>query len=178
MPIQSRNAASHVPVESLFVSSFPTARSDGDAVFHTGFNEWFRWDATNSAWIGMEREAIFGKGATGLNDTYLRYGHAINSATRGKLLPYDIVVTGIVASWTVTATTGNLRVRRDGANVLSANLAGVATSNTTLQHVDQYATFAAHSGSGVDGLMQVYIDTFNAAVSHPHVTVYYRRRET
>ena len=159
-------------------TTFPASPSDGDFFYRTDLSEWFFYDGTNSVWLGEERHTIFGKGGTGLNNEYLRCGHAIGTSARGWLLPYDIAVVGVSASWTSGATSGNIIVRRDGVNVLSSSLLTFGTTTTTLMRTGAYATADKHDGSTVSGTMQVYLDNLNAAINHVNVMVMWRRRET
>lgn len=165
-----RNA---LPVrERTFGTTFPALPRDGERFFRTDLEETFAWDSSNSAWLGMQRVVLFGKGGSGFNNEYLRAPHGLGSAANGVLFPYGIVLTGITGSWVTTNVLGDINVRRSGSNALVSALSTYSTGNTTMSRTGAYATFAA------DGLMQVYLDGLSSAINHPHVRVTYRRRET
>ena len=164
---------------AVWGTSFPVSPSNGDIFYRADLLEMFQYISSESAWFGRELETTFGKGGTGFNDEYLRHGDSIGAASRGKYMPYDVMITGMTGSWDTALTSGDFRVRRGGSNVWTADWGTWGDTSTTIDK-----TLASGSGSSdwIDfaaaGKMQVYLDTLSAAINQPHVTVYYRRKET
>ena len=183
----ARVAASNVTQHALALlrdsavcgTSFPVSPTDQDVFFRKDHQEWYKWIASLSAWYSREYQIGFGKGGTGFNNTYLRFHDSIGGTGRGVYIPYDISISGLAASWTTTATTGNIRVRRNATNTYAADLAVYGDSNTTLTKTQESgAGSATWISFAKNGRMTCYLDTLSAGINHPHVLVYYRRRET
>ena len=132
----------------------------------------FYWDETNGVWLSRDMTEHVVRGNSeqfteAMNNCYLR-----SDANEGLQVTDAVAVVGMTASWVVTATTGNIRCRRDGSNIAALDLAVDGISNTQAENMGLYGAFAA------SGRLQVYIDGLSAPISYPTVSIWTRRSIT
>lgn len=152
--------------------AFPADVTDGRLFYRTDLGMWFQRVAVLPAWLGQQEVLLFGNNATSLNNSYMRHiASIITSGTNfGYEIPYDITITGFTAKWVTGVTSGTWRVRREGVNVEAIPHPG----GTVVRVVNM----ALSGAFAADGIMQVYMDTFNVAIDKPTCMVFYRRRAT
>ena len=158
---------------ALSGDAFPTGSVDNGRIFYrTDLREWFQYVSAISRWLGQEQKLLFGNNGVAINNIYMRHiASIITTGTDfGYEIPYDITITGFTAKWTTGVTSGTWRVRREGSNIAAIPHPG----GTIARIVDM----TLGDDFDADGIMQVYMDTFNTTINRPTCMVFFRRRET
>lgn len=152
-------------------TSFPSSPSSGQQFYRTDQQWQYTYDGSRSKWLGEIEWDGGGVNGNSGNDTYMRRFNGMSmSATSGIFIPYDITIVGISLA-NDNSVTGEMYVRRNGANVTGAFL-----DITTASQTGSDMTLNADFSSG--GVMSLYWTNSSSTLNNPQVRVWWRRRGT